>query len=76
MNKRISKRHERQVSRAKARVRLSQPDVRTPEQLTAAREMSRSVASRHSFPQSYYATPPIRKPAGPSAENAPKAEEE
>jgi len=75
MNKRILKRHERQVSRAKARVRLSEPDLRTPEQLHAARDVSRSVASRHSLPHAYYATPAIGKPAGPSAETAPKAEE-
>ena len=44
MNKRILKRHKRQVSRAKDRVRLSEPDLRTPEQLTAAREVSRSCS--------------------------------
>jgi len=35
------KRHKRQVSRARQRVRVSEPDVRTPEQLKAAREASR-----------------------------------
>ena len=38
MNKRIEKRHKRQVLRAKQRVRLSEPDVRTPEEIKAARE--------------------------------------
>ena len=33
MNKRLLKRHKRQVSRAKERVRLSEPDLRKPEQL-------------------------------------------
>ena len=41
MDKRILKRHKRQVQRAKARVKVSEPDVRTPEQLRAAREASR-----------------------------------
>ena len=45
MNKRLLKRHKRQVSRAKERVKLSEPDLRTPEQLTAAREArGRAVA--------------------------------
>ena len=48
MNKRLLKRNTRQVSRAKDRVRVSQPDVRTPEQLTAAREASRSICGRAS----------------------------
>ena len=48
MNKRLLKRHKRQVSRAKERVRLSEPDLRTPEQLAAAREASRAVAGRRS----------------------------
>jgi len=76
MNKRIAKRFERQVSRAKHRVRVSAPDLRTPEQLTAAREVSRSVASRHSIPQAHYATPSVRNIPGPAAEGAPKAEKE
>jgi hypothetical protein len=39
---RLAKRHKRQVSRAKARVKLSEPDLRTPEQIKAAREASRA----------------------------------
>ena len=41
MDKRLAKRHKRQVARAKERVRISEPDVRTPEQIAAAREASR-----------------------------------
>jgi hypothetical protein len=76
MDKRILKRHKRQVSRARDRVKLSEPDLRTPEQLAAAREVSRSVASRHSVPQPYYATTSTHQPAGPEAEGTPKAAEE
>ena len=75
MNKRILKRHKRQVSRAREQIRRSQPDLRTPEQVAAAREVSRSIASRHSLPHVHYSSPPMRNPAGPSAEEAPKAEE-
>jgi len=38
MDKRLAKRHKRQVARAKQNVKLSEPDVRTPEQIKAARE--------------------------------------
>jgi hypothetical protein len=41
MDKRLAKRHKRQVSRAKERVKLSEPDLRTPEEIKAAREASR-----------------------------------
>ena len=41
MDKRLTKRHKRKVSRAKDRVKLSEPDVRTHEQIEAAREASR-----------------------------------
>ncbi len=42
MNKRLEKRHKRQVARAKKKVKLSEPDVRTHEQIEAAREASRA----------------------------------
>ena len=57
MNKRLLKRHKRQVSRAKERVRVSEPDLRTPEQLSAAREVSRRVAGQHDVPPAPYSTP-------------------
>ena len=50
MDKRLLKRHKRQVARAKERVRLSEPDLRTPEQLAAAREASRAVTSWRTRP--------------------------
>ena len=55
MNKRLLKRHQRQVSRAKERVRVSEPDLRTPEQVMAAREVSRRVAGQHNVPRAPYA---------------------
>jgi len=41
MDKRLAKRHKRQVARAREKVRVSEPDLRTPEQMTAARLASR-----------------------------------
>ena len=55
MNKRLEKRHKRQVSRARGRVRLSEPDVRTPEQIAVAREASRAVGLLRNDPHANYA---------------------
>ncbi len=41
MDKRVAKRHKRQVARAKLHAKTSEPDVRTNEQIRAAREASR-----------------------------------
>ncbi len=73
MNKRLLKRHKRQVARAKERVKLSEPDVRTPEQLAAARESSRAVASRRTDNRAPYSTPHAYH-AGPVATSATKAD--
>ena len=40
MDKRIAKRHKRQVNRAKEKVVVTEPDLRTHEQIEAAREAS------------------------------------
>jgi len=60
MNKRLVKRHKRQVARAKDRVKVSEPDLRTPEQLQAAREASRSLTGRRNDPHAFYSTPQAR----------------
>jgi hypothetical protein len=73
MNKRLLKRHKRQVLRAKERVRLSEPDLRTREQLREAREANRPSASRRNDPQAHYSThstPSIRKNSAHSAAKA------
>jgi hypothetical protein len=51
MDKRLAKRHKRQVSREKSKVRLSEPDLRTPEQIEAAREASRHDGARGNQPK-------------------------
>ncbi len=47
MDKRLLKRHKRQVERARSRVKLSEPDLRTPEQIQAARELSGAADVRN-----------------------------
>jgi hypothetical protein len=51
MDKRAEKRHKRQVARAKQKVKLSEPDVRTHEQIEAAREASRANANSGNKPK-------------------------
>jgi len=46
MDKRVEKRHKRQVARAKNRKKISEPDLRTPEQIEAAKQASKPEASR------------------------------
>jgi hypothetical protein len=74
MNKRLQKRHKRQVERAKERVRLSEPDLRTPEQLRAAREASRPAGGWRGAARALYEMPPTRSPAAPAADGTVKVE--
>jgi hypothetical protein len=74
MNKRLAKRHKRQVSRANKRVRLSEPDLRTPEQIKAAREASRPTGVRGSDGGIRNPTPPIRNRQTPGAGSAAKTD--
>jgi hypothetical protein len=48
MDKRLAKRHKRQVARAKINSKESEPDVRTPEQIQAARDASQAVSGHAS----------------------------
>jgi hypothetical protein len=73
MNKRLLKRHTRQVSCAKAEVRRSQPDLRTPEEMTAAREASRPAGGRNGA-QAHYNYPPVRGNARPGLGSVAKGE--
>ena len=74
MNKRLLKRHKRQVSRAKAQVRLSEPDLRTPGEVTAAREASRPSGSGRNGAEAHYNYPPIRSDARLAAGRTEKGE--
>ena len=63
MDKRLAKRHKRQVSRARERLTLSEPDLRTPEQIKAAREASRPSGGRNDGPHMPNAMQPLRERA-------------
>lgn len=75
MDKRLEKRQKRKVARARARVRVSEPDIRTPEQVMAAREASRSVAIVSHDPHAYYAQVSKGNSAGASEGGPAKGEE-
>ena len=60
MDKRLAKRHKRQVARAREHVKLSEPDVRTPEQIKAAREASRPAGTHGNLGEARSSTPSLR----------------
>ena len=66
MDKRLLKRHKRQVARAREHVKLSEPDLRTPEQIKAAREASRAAQGPNQGPNLSSSAPAARSrvPAG------------
>jgi hypothetical protein len=61
MDKRLEKRHKRQVARAQNKAKISEPDVRTPEQIKAAREASRPDNIRGNKQQPAVAPQSFRK---------------
>jgi len=74
MDKRLAKRHKRQVSRAKKRLNVSQPDVRTPEELKAARDASRPAGTQRKGGVGNNAMPANRNQGRPVADTAVKGE--
>jgi hypothetical protein len=70
MDKRLLKRHKRQVSRARERVKVSEPDLRTPEERLAAREASRSVLGLRKDPHANYTSQPARVEADIATDDA------
>lgn len=74
MDKRLAKRHKRQVSRAKARVRISEPDLRTEEQIKAAREASRPIGGRGSESNMRTSAPSFRNSQSPGTGSAAKTD--
>ena len=66
MDKRLAKVHKRKVARARERVRLSEPDLRTEDQIKAARDASRLIAGRNADP--------YRSSPAPAAGNTPATE--
>src|SRR5438093_10646599 len=50
VDKRLAKRHKRQVSRAREKIKLSEPDLRSADQIEAARLASRPDSQRDKNP--------------------------
>ena len=76
VNKRLLKKHRRQVSRVKAQVKLSEPDVRTPEQVKAAREASRPAGGGLGKGGAHagYSAPALGNHSGAAAHSPAKAD--
>lgn len=74
MNKRLEKRHKRQVSRAREKAKVSEPDVRTPEQIREAREASRPQSSRRDFMGLNSSAPTARTGGGPAVHSTAKTD--
>lgn len=60
MNRRLEKRHKRQVARARAQVKVSAPDVRTAEQLKALRLANRALVGHGTTQPKPYAAPGVQ----------------
>ena len=73
VDKRIAKRHKRQVARAKKNVKMSEPDLRTPEQVRADREASGGVTGRGGGGGVNDAKPSGHSHVGPAIVSTPKA---
>ena len=74
MDKRLAKRHKRQVSRARERGGESEPDVRTSEQVKAAREASRPNADRGGNDAVRSSLPSFRSGKAPGTGSASKTD--
>jgi hypothetical protein len=74
MNKRLLKRHKRQVARAKDHVKLSEPDLRSPEQIRAAREAARATSARGMGGNAHNPAPSFRGRGAPATGSAAKTD--
>jgi hypothetical protein len=72
MDKRLAKRHKRQVARAREHVKLSEPDMRTPEEIKAAREASRANSNHGEASNLHGTAQPVRDRAAVGTGSAAK----
>lgn len=73
-SKRLLKRHKREVSRAREHVKISEPDVRTPEEIKAARDASRANVGRSGDGSTNNSTPSFRGSQTPRTGGAAKTD--
>jgi len=74
MDKRLAKRHKRKVARARERGGLTEPDLRTPEQIKAAREASRPDTGRGGLHNTAGSLPSFRNSRPPATGSAAKTD--
>ncbi|HME07183.1 MAG TPA: hypothetical protein VKG25_09030 [Bryobacteraceae bacterium] len=74
MDKRLVKNHKRKVERAKAKVKISEPDVRTHEEIEAAREASRADSGHAGNMKLGHASRPMRSNNATSTGSAAKTD--
>lgn len=74
MDKRLAKRHKRQVARAKERMKISEPDLRTQEEIEAAREKSRPEHTRGDQPKVAASARTFRRSLGTTTSSAAKTD--
>ena len=74
MDKRLAKRHKREVASARSRIKLSEPDVRTPEQIKAAKEASRPESNRGDTHNATAPARPFRSSPGTTTGSAAKTD--
>ncbi len=74
MSKRLMKLQNRKVARAKAKVKLSEPDVRTHEQIAAAREASKAANGGRAGAPGGSALPSNRNQSGPAIHSTAKSD--
>ena len=55
-------------------MKVSEPDLRTPEERLAAREASRSVPGLRKDPHALYSTQPVRSETAQAGDNTGKAD--
>jgi hypothetical protein len=72
MDKRLAKRHKRQVARAREKHGASEPDLRSPEEIKAAREASRPADGHANGPNAHAFAPSSRTNRAPSIGSAAK----
>lgn len=72
MDKRLAKRHKRQVARKREQIKVSEPDVRTPEQIQADRDASRATVDHVSTNTALGANPGSRSNRPPASGSAAK----
>ncbi|MBE0659139.1 MAG: hypothetical protein IH602_15700 [Bryobacteraceae bacterium] len=74
MNKRLLKTHKRKVARQRDRAKQTEPDLRTPEEIKAAKEASRPAGGYGAGPTAFYSRSSAGGHANPASHSASKTD--